>query len=86
MRTKAQIHCLTGHTNTVSDVKTQAGDPQVKSQIEFYSLKSIHSLLQVVTGSHDSTIRFWDLIAGRTTCTLTHHKKSVRSLVIHPKW
>ena len=29
MRTKAQIHCLTGHTNTVADVKTQAGDPQV---------------------------------------------------------
>ena len=29
MRTKAQIHCLTGHTNTVADVKTQAADPQV---------------------------------------------------------
>jgi hypothetical protein len=30
MRTKAQVHCLTGHTNTVADVKTQAGDPQVR--------------------------------------------------------
>lgn len=29
MRTKAQIHCLTGHTNTVADVKAQATDPQV---------------------------------------------------------
>lgn len=30
MRTKAQIHCLTGHTNTVADVRTQATDPEVK--------------------------------------------------------
>jgi pleiotropic regulator 1 len=30
IRTKAQIHCLTGHTNTVADVKTQAADPEVK--------------------------------------------------------
>ncbi|CAF1685398.1 unnamed protein product [Rotaria magnacalcarata] len=41
---------------------------------------------EVVTGSHDSTIRYWDLVAGRTYCTLTHHKKSVRALAIHPKW
>ena len=33
MRTKAQIHCLTGHTNTVADVKTQAGDPQVRFKV-----------------------------------------------------
>jgi pleiotropic regulator 1 len=31
MRTKAQIHCLTGHTNTVADVKTQVADPEVRS-------------------------------------------------------
>ena len=29
MRTKAQIHCLEGHTNTVSAVKCQEVDPQV---------------------------------------------------------
>ena len=29
MRTKAQIHALTGHTGTVSDVKCQESDPQV---------------------------------------------------------
>ena len=29
MRTKAQIHCLTGHTNTVADVKCQASEPQI---------------------------------------------------------
>ena len=29
MRTKAQIHALTGHTATVADVKCQESDPQV---------------------------------------------------------
>jgi len=29
MRTKAQIHCLSGHTNTVSEVRCQAAEPQV---------------------------------------------------------
>lgn len=38
-----------------------------------------------MTGSHDCTIRLWDLAAGKTRATLTNHKKSVRSLVLHPK-
>ena len=40
---------------------------------------------QVVTGSMDSTIRTWDLTAGKTITTLTHHKKSVRALASHPR-
>lgn len=56
MRTKAQVHCLSGHTNTVASVISQEVDPQV------------------ITGSHDSTIRLWDLAVGRSICTLTHHK------------
>ena len=32
MRTKACIHTLSGHTNTVAVVKTQAPDPQVLNQ------------------------------------------------------
>lgn len=56
MRTKAQVHCLSGHTNTVAAVISQAVDPQI------------------VTGSHDSTIRLWDLASGRSIVTLTHHK------------
>jgi len=39
---------------------------------------------QVLTASMDSTIRLWDLAAGKTMTTLTHHKKSVRSLALHP--
>ena len=35
-------------------------------------------------GSHDQTVRLWDLAAGKCMCTLTHHKKSVRSVVLHP--
>ncbi|KAG5552758.1 hypothetical protein RHGRI_010751 [Rhododendron griersonianum] len=41
---------------------------------------------QVITGSHDTMIKFWDLIymEGRTMETLTHHKKSVRAMALHP--
>lgn len=66
MRTKNQIHALTGHLNTVTAIKCQGTDPQI------------------ITGSEDSTIKLWDLAAGKTMTTLTHHKKGVRSLDIHP--
>ena len=39
MRTKAQIHCLTGHTNTIADVKTQAADPEVRTLIDSLRIK-----------------------------------------------
>lgn len=38
-----------------------------------------------IKGSNDQTVRLWDLAAGKSMCTLTHHKKSVRSVVLHPK-
>lgn len=34
--------------------------------------------------SFHSVHRLWDLAAGKTVTTLTHHKKSVRALAIHP--
>ncbi len=40
---------------------------------------------QVITGSHDSTVRLWDLRTGKTLSTLTFHKKSVRAMVLHPE-
>lgn len=46
--------------------------------------KLIILCFQIITGSHDSTIRLWDLAAGKSMCTLTNHKKSVRSIVTHP--
>eukprot|EP00983_Pelagomonas_calceolata_P036324 1133528-Pelagomonas_calceolata.AAC.2 len=33
------------------------------------------ALSQVITGSHDSTIRLWDLRTAKTMSTLTFHKK-----------
>eukprot|EP00003_Mantamonas_plastica_P026747 TRINITY_DN5578_c0_g1_i1.p2 TRINITY_DN5578_c0_g1~~TRINITY_DN5578_c0_g1_i1.p2 ORF type:complete len:161 (-),score=60.61 TRINITY_DN5578_c0_g1_i1:504-986(-) len=32
----------------------------------------------------DKTIRCWDLVSGKASSVLTHHKKSVRALAIHP--
>jgi len=66
MRTKNQIHCLSGHTNTVASVNSQGTDPQV------------------ISGSHDHTIKLWDLAAGKCLSTLTNHKKSIRALALHP--
>lgn len=66
MRTRTNIHVLSGHKGTVADVKCQEADPQV------------------ITGSMDSTIRLWDLAAAKTMTVLTHHKKAVRSLTLHP--
>ncbi len=40
---------------------------------------------QVISGSMDSTIRLWDLAAGKVRSVLTHHKKSVRALVAHAR-
>ena len=36
---------------------------------------------QIITSSNDATVRLWDLAAGKTMCTLTHHKKSVVRLI-----
>lgn len=79
MRTRAQIFTLTGHTSTIASVVCQEAEPQI------------------ITGSMDSTVKYvfialrckltfrlWDLAAGKCMTTLTHHKKSVRSLAIHP--
>lgn len=66
MRSRANIHVLSGHKQTVTDVKCQEADPQI------------------ISSSLDSTVRLWDLAAGKSMVTLTHFKKGVRSLAIHP--
>ena len=46
IRTKACVHSLQGHTNTVACVRAQSAEPQL------------------ISASHDTTIRLWDLAAG----------------------
>lgn len=91
MRTKAQVHILTGHTATISDVQCQESDPQVitgsmdstvRCVALFFSLPSSSLLAAGLT--HSMRHRLWDLAAGKTMTTLTHHHKSVRSIAIHP--
>lgn len=89
MRTKANIHTLTGHTNTVASVVCQAAEPQVFNNTIMKTFPSIFSrtfllIMQIITSSHDSTIRLWDLAAGKSMATLTNHKKSVRAVAMHP--
>lgn len=38
---------------------------------------------QIITGSHDTTIRCWDIRIGKRISTLTNHKKSVRAIELH---
>ena len=35
---------------------------------------------QIITGSHDTTVKLWDLVAGKCMTTLTHHQKAIRAL------
>ncbi|KAB5593572.1 hypothetical protein CTheo_2961 [Ceratobasidium theobromae] len=83
MRTKAQIHVLAGHTGTVADVRCQESDPQVitgsmDSTIRQVSRNPLGLLIKLFHR------RLWDLAAGKTMSVLTHHKKSVRALAVHP--
>lgn len=85
MRTKHQIHVLSGHENTVASVLTNTVDPQIvtgshDNTIRVSVLSSCHPRLFILRFS-----KLWDLAAGRTLSTLTHHKKSIRSLVADRK-
>ena len=39
---------------------------------------------QVISGSHDCTIKLWDLAKGAALTTMTHHKKAIRDLTVAP--
>ena len=43
------------------------------------------ALPQIITGSHDKTVKMWDLRKGKTLSTLTYHKKSIRAMAAHPQ-
>lgn len=61
MRTKANIHTLSGHTNTVASVLTQAVEPQVitgshDSTIRLWDLASGKSMATLT--NHKKSVRF----------------------------
>lgn len=87
MRTRANIFTLTGHTSTVGDVKTQDSDPQIISGSMDSTVRFVYSLEKTLSPcrlAEYTCYRLWDLAAGKCMNTLTHHKKSVRALAIHP--
>jgi pleiotropic regulator 1 len=65
---------------TTAEVAVLCGHTQTVASIQCQM-----GLPQVITGSHDTTIKLWDLRkTAAPISTLTHHKKSVRALQIHP--
>ena len=47
MRSKAQIHALTGHTNTVAVIKCQAADPQV-GRLDKHDVLIKHASVEII--------------------------------------
>lgn len=47
-------------------------------------LKCIASDPQIVSSSNDATVRLWDIVAGKASNILTHHKRGVRDIALHP--
>ncbi|URD84735.1 WD domain, G-beta repeat [Musa troglodytarum] len=81
-----QVKCWDLEQNKVWDIRTKAMVMALSGhENTVCSVFARPTDPQVVTGSHDSTIKFWDLVAGKTMATLTHHKKSVRAMALHPK-
>jgi WD40 repeat protein len=90
---QVQVFALSGHTNTVAAILSQPTDPQVMlsaclppnalacqlGRRTGAKPDTLIPLLQVITGSHDTTIRLWDLRRGATQATLTYHKKVCRT-------
>lgn len=85
MRTKHQIHCLSGHENTVASVLTNSVDPQIITGSHDNTIRVSYPSTVLISNVIIHFLQLWDLAAGRTLSTLTHHKKSIRSLVADRK-
>ncbi|KAF8402448.1 hypothetical protein HHK36_013405 [Tetracentron sinense] len=92
IRSKMQIHALSGHDNTVCSVFTRPTDPQVvtgshDTTIKFWDLRygNFGFCFWYHFVSHVNIFNInCSLLVGKTMVTLTHHKKSVRAMALHP--
>lgn len=69
MRIKVNIHTLTGHTNTVASVVCQAAKLHVFKYDLTLVISNFHFTFanyRLLQASHDSTLRLWDLTAGKS--------------------
>jgi WD40 repeat protein len=64
---------------TKAQVRALTGHTHTIAALECQSVEP-----QILSGSHDTTLRCWDLAAGKCSTVLTNHKKSVRALCVHP--
>lgn len=72
MRTKSQVHCLTGHTNTVSSIIARGTDPQVisgshDSTIRLWDLRQGKSICSLT--NHKKSVRALTLHPRENTFT-----------------
>ena len=69
------------HSASIYTTYTQSLPHTLYTRIHTY-IRYIYTYvcIQVITGSHDSTIKLYDLAAGKCMSTLTQHKKAVRGL------
>lgn len=63
---------------------SSAKNPTPKSSLAAWTQQLGEEVGTLPLYQANTPVRLWDLAAGKTMVTLTHHKKSVRALAIHP--
>ncbi|OUC39547.1 WD domain, G-beta repeat protein [Trichinella nativa] len=78
MRTKAQVHCLTGHTNTVACVVCQSAEPQKSVRA-----LALHPRLYMFASASPDNIKQWKCPNGEFIQNLSGHSAIVNALAVN---